>query len=161
MKVSGIKYEDFVNYKKPSMYIGTIKCDGKCWRELGLPSTICQNDELNDCKVTDVDDDVLCRTFIRNPITKAVVIGGLEPFDQFGEVAQFIMKLRKEYDCEDDVVIYTGYYPHEIDDMLDYLKKYSNIIIKFGRYVPNDEALEDAVLGITLASSNQYAVKIS
>ena len=41
------------------------------------------------------------------------------------------------------------------------LKKYPNIVVKYGRYIPNSESHYDEVLGITLASSNQYAEKIS
>ena len=33
--------------------------------------------------------------------------------------------------CDDDVVIYTGYYPDEIKDALDILRGFKNIIIKF------------------------------
>ena len=34
---------------------------------------------------------------------------------------------------------------------------FKNIIIKFGRYVPNQKEHYDEILGINLASSNQYA----
>ena len=39
--------------------------------------------------------------------------------------------------------------------------KWENIIIKFGRYIPNQEKHYDDVLGIELASDNQYAEVIS
>ena len=38
---------------------------------------------------------------------------------------------------------------------------YSNIIIKFGRFIPNREPHFDEVLGVNLASNNQYAKRIS
>ena len=41
------------------------------------------------------------------------------------------------------------------------LKKYSNIIIKFGRFIPNQKPHYDPVLGVELASDNQYGEKIS
>lgn len=63
--------------------------------------------------------------------------------------------------CDDDVVIYTGYYPDEIKDALDVLKGFNNIIIKFGRYIPNRQSRYDEILGVTLASDNQYAERIS
>ena len=63
--------------------------------------------------------------------------------------------------CNDDVVIYTGYYPDEIKDALDVLKGFKNIIIKFGRYIPNRQSRYDEILGVTLASDNQYAERIS
>ena len=59
------------------------------------------------------------------------------------------------------IVIYTGYYPSEIKEQLKKLFKFNRIIIKFGRYIPNDKPRYDEVLGITLASSNQFAQDIS
>ena len=58
---------------------------------------------------------------------------------------------------EDDVVIYTGYKEEEILDKINVLKSYEPIIIKFGRYVPNQKSHYDDVLGVNLASDNQYA----
>ena len=50
----------------------------------------------------------LVERYLGNPISKAVVFGGLEPFDDIENVLQFIFELRAN-NCEDDVVIYTGY----------------------------------------------------
>ena len=36
---------------------------------------------------------------------------------------------------------------------------YHNIIIKYGRYIPNDGKHFDRVLGVELVSNNQYAIK--
>ena len=41
------------------------------------------------------------------------------------------------------------------------LSYFDNIIIKFGRYIPNKQSHYDNILGVNLASDNQYAVKIS
>ena len=41
------------------------------------------------------------------------------------------------------------------------LLKYKNIIIKFGRYIPNSENKYDEILGVTLASQNQYAKRVT
>ena len=60
-----------------------------------------------------------------------------------------------------DIVIYTGYYKEEIADKIALLSKYKNIIIKYGRYIPNQEKHYDEVLGVYLASSNQRGEKIS
>ncbi len=68
--------------------------------------------------------------------------------------------MRDYYECEDDVVIYTGYYPDEIKDELHLLSLYENIIVKFGRFIPGRPQRYDEVLGITLASDNQYAERI-
>ena len=44
--------------------------------------------------------------------------------------------------------------------MLTYLKKYDNIIIKFGRYLTNQKSKFEPLLGVTLVSDNQYAKRI-
>ena len=41
------------------------------------------------------------------------------------------------------------------------LSNYKNIIIKYGRYITNQEKHYDEVLGVYLASENQYAERIS
>ena len=40
------------------------------------------------------------------------------------------------------------------------LKKYKNIIMKFGRYIPNKKKHYDPVLGVYLASNNQFGEKL-
>lgn len=49
MRVKTIVDEDFANYKKPSMFIGTISCGGKCCIEAGIPLSVCQNDGWRSC----------------------------------------------------------------------------------------------------------------
>ena len=98
--------------------------------------------------------------YSQNPITEAVVFGGLEPLDQIDEVLEVIEYFRKMGD-NSPFVIYTGYYPTEIENELNRLKTYCNIIVKFGRYIPNRPKRYDEVLGIDLVSDNQYAIKIS
>ena len=63
--------------------------------------------------------------------------------------------------CIDDIVIYTGYNLNEIEDKVNILKNYKNIIIKFGRFIPNNKIHYDEILGVYLASDNQYALKIN
>jgi transcription initiation factor IIE alpha subunit len=84
---------------------------------------------------------------------------GLEPFESAHDVLVLIEEFRKYTD--DDIVIYTGYYESEVSRYIEYLKKFKNIIIKFGRYRPYQSPHIDEVLGVKLASDNQYAVKIS
>lgn len=153
MRVKQIVSEDFVNYKKPAMFVGTCFCSGKC------PN--CQNEDLMSTEVKEISDVKLCRMYFDNKITKAIVFGGLEPFDQFSELNHFIILLRVTHLCNDDIVIYTGYYPKEVEEQLNILKLYPNIIVKFGRYIPDDKPVFDDVLGVELASHNQYAMKIS
>lgn len=65
----------------------------------------------------------------------------------------FIEEFRKL--SNDDVVVYTGFDKDEIIDKVVELSQYRNIVIKFGRYVPNQKSKYDEVLGVTLASPNQ------
>ena len=52
-------------------------------------------------------------------------------------------------------------YFNEILNKVTVLKRFPNIIIKFGRYIPNQQPHYDEVLGVNLASDNQYAERIS
>lgn len=159
MVVKGITDEDFVNYKLPSMFISTSVCDFKCDRESGV--SCCQNSSLAKKPGANIPDDFIISRYMNNPITKAIVFGGLEPFDQFGELFSFLTKLRARYACHDPVVIYTGYNKDEVADRINSLTAFDNIIVKFGRFIPNDARHRDDVLGVDLASSNQYAEAIS
>jgi pyruvate-formate lyase-activating enzyme len=159
MFVKNIIDEVFQDYKKPSMMIATCKCDWKCLTELELDIGICQNSSLVKQKTVQKLNDEIVERYLNNPITKAIIIGGLEPFLQFEEVIVLIHKFR-DY-TNDDIVIYTGYYPEEIKNEINRLKQYKNIIVKYGRYNPNYNKAFDDVLGIELISSNQFAVKIS
>ena len=97
--------------------------------------------------------------YLKDGLEESIVFGGLEPMLQFQELISFIDKFRKV--SEDDIVIYTGYYPSELEKELEILKQFKNIIIKFGRYIPNRQSRYDEVLGVTLISDNQFAEKIS
>ena len=157
MIIKGIQEEDFINYKKPSMFISFSSCTWKCEKECG--KKVCQNGTLATTPNIDIGIKTIVNKYINNPITKSIVCGGLEPFDTFDDLLQLIAYLRVSTD--DDIVIYTGYYKEEIADRIALLSKYKNIIIKYGRYISGQEKHYDEVLGIWLASSNQYAEKIS
>lgn len=160
MLIKGITDEDFVNYKVPSMYIATATCSFKCDKGYGQP--ICQNSELAKQPTHNISDALIANRYIHNDITRAVVFGGLEPFDQYDEVLGIIHLLRDIYNLPDDIVIYTGYDRREIYEKIDYLiKHYNNIIVKFGRYIPGQQPHYDPILGVYLASDNQYAERIS
>lgn len=151
MRIKGLTDEDFVNYKLPSMFISTCFCSFKCGEDC------CQNSSLAKEKPKFIDDDELIQRYLGNPITKAIVFGGLEPFDQYRELFNFISILRLEYGCGDPVVIYTGYNKDEIDGEIRMLSQFENVIVKYGRYIPYSESVFDDVLGVRLASNNQYA----
>lgn len=154
MFVKGIVAEDFVNYRKPSMFIAFPKCHGfKCGKEL------CQNSPLALSRDIDVAYDKIINKYVSNPITKAIVFGGLEPLDTFEDVMALVKRFR--FLTDDDIVIYTGFNKDEVLDKVEELKKYPNIIMKYGRFIPNDKSRYDEVLGVDLASQNQYAERIS
>lgn len=156
MKVKNIIFEDFVNYKKPSMFIATSKCTFKCDKEAGCQ--VCQNSDLANSPIIEINNDEIIKRYLDNPITEAVVIGGLEPFDTFEELYQFIKDFRRK--SNDDIIIYTGYYPEEVSGKIRQLSLFLNIVIKFGRFIPNQKSHYDTVLGIELASDNQEAVRM-
>ncbi len=161
MRIKTIIDEDFVNYKQPVMYIGTAQCNGKCCLEAGIPLSVCQNDGWHESATIEMADDKIIQRYLSNDITKAICFAGLEPFEQFDEMAVFIKKLRNDYHCNDTVIIYTGFYKNEVLSQIQELQKFKNIIIKFGRYVPDKERHFDEILGVYLASNNQYAEVVS
>ena len=148
--------EDFVNYKKPSMFIGFPKCSWKCEKECG--QKVCQNSALSQAQNIEIDAKTLMDRYLSNPITSAIVCGGLEPFDSWDDLQDLVTAFRCK--CNDEFVIYTGYNKDEIQNQIEWLKQFSNIIIKYGRYIPNNEPHYDKVLGVYLASPNQVAEKI-
>lgn len=154
MKVLGIIDEDFINYKKASMYIGFPNCSFKCGEGL------CQNSSLTKQKRIDISYESIIVRYMNNNLTNAIVFAGLEPFDDYLEMFTLIKKFREV--TEDDIVIYTGYNKDELTTEIDVIKQFGikNIIIKFGRYIPNEELHHDEVLGVKLASNNQYAERI-
>ena len=60
----------------------------------------------------------------------------------------------------DDIVVYTGYTHLECASKLGPFRELENMIFKFGRYQPGDRPHVDRVLGVPLASDNQYAIRI-
>lgn len=157
MIVKNIIDEDFSNYQRISMFIGFPHCTFKCEKECGMK--MCHNSALATAPNVDITCESIVERYLRNPMTSAVVFGGLEPFDDFDDMLFLVQTFREKTD--DDIVIYTGYYADEIPYQLRQLKKYPNIVVKFGRYIPNQEGIYDDVLGVKLASNNQVATRIS
>lgn len=157
MIIKDIKDEDFANYKKPSMFVIMPYCSFKCDKENGC--NLCQNSHLAQEPDRKYSIDELIVRYITNPITKAIVFGGLEPFDSAEDLDCFIHLLRNKYYCKDDVVIYTGYTEEELEDnpYFQNIVQNGNIVIKFGRFRPDQQPHYDEVLGVKLASDNQYA----
>lgn len=159
MRIKGLIDESFVDYKKPSMYIAFPFCDWKCERDAGC--AICQNSQLAQEPIVEISELEIINRYVKNPITKAIVMSGLEPFNSIDELYSLCLQLRQY--TNDDIVIYTGYTEEEIKQMTNDRRFYNipNIIIKFGRFIPNQEKHYDEVLGVELASPNQYARRIS
>ena len=159
MEIKGIIAEDFINYKKPAMVIEFPHCDFKCDKECGKP--VCQNGLLANSPTYNIPTKKIVLFYLKNIITEAIVFQGLEPFDSPVELFGLIEELRRYTD--DDIVIYTGYTEKELDIWLCKIiaRGYKNIIIKFGRYIPDQPYHFDSVLGVQLASPNQYAKKIN
>ena len=157
MIIKAIVDEDFSNYKKPSMLIGFPSCTWKCEKECGM--RVCQNGVLATAKDVEISIDKIIERYLNNKLTKAVVLGGLEPMDSWSDLLLFIEKFREKSD--DDLVIFTGYEKSEIIDKINILKQFPNIVIKTGRYTPGHEKHYDEALGVYLASDNQRAERIS
>lgn len=158
MILKGLIDEDVVNYKKVCMTIEFPCCSFKCDKERGLP--VCQNGTLVNSPNIEVPIDTIVNRYITNPITEAIVYQGLEPFDSWKDLFELTKQLRNK--TLDDIVIYTGYTKCEIREYIKQLQKnFMNIIIKFGRYIPNQKSHYDQILGVDLASNNQYGEKIS
>lgn len=153
MIVKDILWGDAVNYRVISLTIMFPYCTFKCG-EIN-----CQNSALAQEKNVDVSIPDLVQQYIKDDMCEAVVMQGLEPLDSFNDVCEFISELRKY--SNDPVVIYTGYYAVEVKKYIEELQKYPNIIVKFGRYIPNQKPHRDEILDVDLASDNQYAKKIS
>jgi pyruvate-formate lyase-activating enzyme len=160
MLIKTIKDETFQDYKKASMFISTCFCDWKCCVEQNIDKSICQNSPLAKDRDIEYSISEIIDRYVANSVTSAIVIGGLEPMLQFEEVCDFIREVRNS-GISDDIVIYTGYYPDEIEDEINQIKSFQNIIVKFGRYKADTPSKYDEVLGITLVSDNQFAMKIS
>lgn len=160
MRLRGIVFEDFVNYKIPSLFLITTSCNWKCCKEAGIPIEVCQNSPLMQSSIKEYSDEAIYKAYIQNNITRAVVVGGLEPMEQLDELIHLIGVFRNN-GCSDPFVIYTGFNRDEVSYQIEQLEQFSNIVVKFGRYVENSTPIYDEILGVTLASSNQYAQRIS
>lgn len=172
MIVKEIRDEDFTSYKKPSMVIGFPCCSWKCEKMCGM--RVCQNGALAQAPDIEISVDALIQRYINNPITHAIICAGLEPFDSFSDLLTLVATLRAY--TSDDIIIYSGYTKEELENgwfyienrnsntrkmAYEWLKTFPNIIIKFGRFVPNQQSHYDNILGVKLASDNQYAEVIS
>jgi pyruvate-formate lyase-activating enzyme len=161
MKLKLIQDENFQDYGFAiSMLIACEKCDYKCAADGRFSLTICQNSHLAQMPTINLTNEQIYERYKPNPLTTAIIFGGMEPFLQFEEIFDLISFVRLQ-GCSDLIIIYTGYYPQEIAGQLEQLKTLPNIIVKFGRYKPNQEPHFDECLGVVLANKEQWGEKIS
>jgi organic radical activating enzyme len=153
MKIRGLNDYDIVNYKQPTLFIAFPYCNFKCDADFG--TKICQNGDLIKEPIIDISLTEIFNIYKANPLTKGITCGGLEPFDSFDELKTLCEEFRAF--TNDIIIIYTGYRALEIHSKIEQLKQLGNLIIKFGRFIPNTYPRYDEVLGVTLASDNQYA----
>ena len=156
IELKGVIWEDTVNYKKISTTLMFPNCSFKCDKENG--EQLCQNWSLAAAPTQRVNVLNLLDTYLSNPLTEALVFQGLEPFDSPIDL-RIVSALLNTLGIRDDVVIYTGYDKYEVSpNLFRYLKETipGHLIIKWGRYRPNQEGHFDEALGVYLASNNQY-----
>ena len=153
MEIVGISDINFTDYKLPSLYIAVPYCSFKCEKDYGR--AICQNSSLAKCDKISVTVDKLVELYQANPITQSFVFGGLEPLDS-PELLEAIVELQARTNPR-RVVIYTGYTEEEVLTTHPQILTLPNLIIKYGRFVPDQPSHFDPILGVNLASPNQYA----
>lgn len=156
MLLKGIIDCDCINYKDFCLTLMFPYCDFKCDKINGCK--VCQNSSLVYENNIELSNKKIYEYYISNPLTKAICCQGLEPLDSFDDLIDFIKYFRDRQN--DPIIIYTGYNKEEVPDKLEELKKYSNIIVKWGRFILNQPFHYDEVLGVNLASSNQYGEKL-
>lgn len=159
MKLKGIIDCDFTNYKDPVLTLEFPYCNFKCNKLNGCQ--VCQNSALAAEPNINISLETIWTLYVLNPLTKGFCLQGLEPLDTIDDVLTFVFFVRKLKENNDPIIIYTGYNKEEVTKFIYQITQYENIIIKWGRYIINDQPHYDAVLGVQLASNNQYAEKIS
>ena len=157
MKLKGLVEYDICNFRIPSMFLIFPNCSFKCDHECGRP--VCQNSALAHEPEIEVSVMKIMYDYMDNPLVHAIVCGGMEPFDSKMDLYELITCFRMW--CDDPIVIYTGYTEEELQKEIVYLSQFPNIIVKFGRFIPDSLHIFDALLGVELASNNQYAKLIS
>ena len=155
MKIKGIIDYDCTNYKLPCLTIEFPYCDFKCDKLNGCQ--VCQNSGLAAEPSIEVSGEYIWNLYQQNPLTKAFCFQGLEPFDSYLDFLYLIIFIRIHKQCDDPIIIYTGYNEGEDWIVENSLRHYNNIIIKYGRYLMGHEPHYDDILGVKLASNNQYA----
>ena len=161
IELKGIIWEDMVNYKKICTTLMFPKCNWKCDKENGIQ--LCQNRGLAAVPSQWHDIDNIMNTYMHTYLSEAIVLQGLEPLDSPVD-CYIVAAALKQWKIDHDLVIYTGYNPNEneVDNIIDSISYLTpgHLIVKWGRYIPNQTPHFDPVLGVNLASDNQYGEMI-
>lgn len=150
--------EVFQDYKKSALLFCTCFCDWKCCIEAGISKDICQNHKIANQREVNLPFEKALN-MVKFSITDSIIFGGLEPILQAEEVCSLIEYLRNK-GITKDILIYTGYYIEEIEESVLQRLKNCHVILKCGRFKPDRPKKFDEILGITLASDNQYGVQL-
>ena len=159
MILKGIIDYDTINYKEPCLTLLFSRCSFKCDKINGCQ--VCQNSALAAEPNIEISLDNIWQLYQQNPLTKGFCCQGLEPLDSIDELLGFIYYIRKIRYCDDPIIIYTGYDKEEVTKFIYQITQYKNIIIKWGHFIMNEVPHYDNILGVKLASNNQYAEVIS
>lgn len=111
MILKGILDCDFTNYKEPVLTLEFSQCDFKCDKLNGCK--VCQNSSLVDEPNLDISLETVWQLYQQNPLTKGFCCQGLEPLDSINELLDFIYYIRQIKQCNDVIIIYTGYEKNE------------------------------------------------
>lgn len=160
MLLKMIRDEDYSSYKEVAMMVAFPTCSFKCCVDAKRSTLMCQNAPVARLPTIQVAETDIYHRYRRNVITHAVVCGGLEPFDTFSDLWTLIDTFRSR-GCADLFVVYTGYTEDETTWQTRQLSEFQNIVVKYGRYIPGQTSHFDPILGVMLASPNQFAKKIS
>lgn len=159
MKLKGIIDYDCTNYKEPVLTLEFPYCDFKCDKLNGCQ--VCQNSSLVKEPTIEISLKTIWELYKQNPLTKGFCLQGLEPLESIDDVLNFIKYIRGNNFCNDPIIIYTGYDKEEVTKFIYQITDFDNIIIKWGRFIKGQNLHYDRILGVNLASDNQYAEKIT
>ena len=117
MELRGLVDYDICNYKIPSIFVIFPYCSFKCDHECGHP--VCQNSELINEPIIEITTRDIIARYLNNPLTHALVCGGLEPFDSKEDLYELINAFRNV--SQDPIIIYTGYNEYELEEDINKL----------------------------------------
>ncbi len=147
MLIQNIIHNESMSYKWPIMRIE-------------LPDSESVNLHIDEISAVVADGDII-KSYLFNEFTEAIYIVG-DLITQFPEIFNFIAKLRNDFYCDDDVIVFTEYRETELNSVLDALRMFRNIIVVFEdrSAIKYSLAHYDDILGVYIPD-NQYARRIS